>query len=298
MRVAKGEKFIKITAMSDSLKFPGRDMRTSKGAFLYKSLLFLLAAGLMQFLASCGSAPRAVTPRQKPTTAATHRYTGTEVAEKSLTHLIGPKTIVHEVGPLETIWRLSKMYDVPMEQIYRANGLRPNETIKIGQKLIIPNAKTLRNVIALYPSTQWKYIVIHHTATDIGNAILINRSHHDRGFWYGLGYHFLIDNGTLGKGDGQIEQSPRWIKQMKGAHCKAGGMNSKGIGIALVGNFNDDLPTQNQMESLAYLLRLLCRFYHIPTSHIMGHQDVDGACTDCPGKRFPWNGLRQCYSTF
>ena len=195
---------------------------------------------------------------------------------------------------METIWRLSKMYDVPMRSIYRANGLKPGATIRIGQKLVIPNAKTLRNVIALYPSTRWKYIIIHHTATDIGNAYLINRSHHDRGFWYGLGYDFLIDNGSLGKGDGQIEVSPRWIKQQNGAHCKADGMNSKAIGIALVGNFDDELPTPNQMESLVYLVKTLCRHYHIPYNHVMGHRDVKGANTDCPGKRFPWSGLRQC----
>jgi N-acetylmuramoyl-L-alanine amidase len=220
------------------------------------------------------------------------------VAEQSLAILMGPTSLIHEVAPLETIWRLSKMYDVPMENIYRANNLKSGDNIKIGQKLVIPNARALRNVVALYPSNQWKYIVIHHTATDIGNAILIHKNHNDRGFWYGLGYHFLIDNGTLGKGDGQIEQSPRWIKQMKGAHCKAGGMNSKGIGIALVGNFNQDLPTPKQMESLTYLLRLLCGHYRIPAGNIVGHRDVDGACTDCPGKRFPWSGLRQYFVNF
>jgi len=272
-------------------------MNNSKGDHIYKLVFFLLTVGLLPFLHGCSS-KHVPPPRQTTPAVAPAPYSGARVTQKSLTHLIGPRTIVHEVGPLETIWRLSKMYDVPMEQIYRANRLKSGELIKIGQKLVIPNARALRNVVALYPSTQWKHIVVHHTATDIGNAILIHKSHHDRGFWYGLGYHFLIDNGTLGKGDGQIEQSPRWIKQMKGAHCKVGGMNSKGIGIALVGNFNEDLPTPKQMESLAYLLKVLCDRYQIPTGNIVGHRDVDGACTDCPGKRFPWSSLRQCLSRF
>lgn len=272
-------------------------MKNSKGAFEYTFFFALLFASALMALSGCGS-KHVPAPQQKPPVSAKTPRSGAEVAEKSLTHMIGPKSVVHEVGPLETIWRLSKMYDVPMNKIYLANGLRPGDTIKIGQKLVIPNAKTLRNIVALYPSTKWKYIVIHHTATDIGNAILINRTHHDRGFWYGLGYHFLIDNGTLGKGDGQIEQSPRWVKQMQGAHCKAGGMNSKSIGIALVGNFNEELPTQKQLDSLAYLIKLLCQYYHIPASHIVGHRDVDGACTDCPGNRFPWSGLRQCLSNY
>jgi N-acetyl-anhydromuramyl-L-alanine amidase AmpD len=208
------------------------------------------------------------------------------------------RTITHEVGPLETVWRISRMYDVSAQDIYAANRMKPGDPLRIGQKLLIPNARTMRHVIPLYPGDQWKYIIVHHTATDIGSAILVNRSHHDRGFWHGLGYHFLIDNGTLGKGDGQIEVSPRWIKQQEGAHCKAGGMNDKAIGVALVGNFNETLPTSRQMESLGYLLRTLMQQYRIAPSKVTGHRDVDGASTDCPGKRFPWSNLRQCLSVY
>lgn len=118
-----------------------------------------------------------------------------------------------------------------------------------------------------------------------------------RGFINGLGYHFLIDNGTLGKGDGQIEVSPRWIKQEDGAHCKAGGMNSVGIGVALVGNFNETTPTQAQLNSLLELLRTLMHYYHIPESNILGHRDVPGANTDCPGRLFPWTTVRLALKT-
>ncbi len=239
-----------------------------------------------------------VTPSAPLPESTTCPPSGAWVAEKCLTNLDSPRTVVHEVGPLETIWRLSKMYNVPAESIYSANHLRPGESIHIGQKLTIPNAKMLRNVISLYPNNKWKYIIIHHTATDIGKASLINRNHQDRGFWNGLGYHFLIDNGTLGKGDGQIEVAPRWIKQQNGAHCKAGGMNEKGIGIALVGNFSQDVPTPSQMDSLVYLLKTLCNYYKIPAYHVKGHRDVDGANTECPGSRFPWYSVRQCLSTF
>jgi N-acetylmuramoyl-L-alanine amidase len=223
---------------------------------------------------------------------------GVHVAEKCTINSIQCRTITHEVGPLETVWRLSRMYGVSADDIYNANRMRPGDSLHIGQKLIIPNAKTMRHVIPLYPSSQWKYIIVHHTATDIGSALLVNRSHHDRGFWHGLGYHFLIDNGTLGKGDGQIEVAPRWIKQQVGAHCKAGGMNDKAIGVALVGNFSETLPTTQQMESLTYLLRTLMREYRILPSQVMGHRDVDGANTECPGKRFPWSNLRQCLTTY
>lgn len=210
-----------------------------------------------------------------------------EVIVKSVKFLGGPRTIHHEVGPMETIWRLSRMYDVSPQSIYSANRLSPKDSLRIGQKLVIPNARMIRHVINIYRNPQWKYIILHHTATGKGNSKTIHGSHRQRGFRHGLGYHFLIDNGTLGKGDGQIEMSPRWIHQQPGAHCKAGGMNEKAIGISLVGNFNHEKPTPNQMQSLAFLLSTLRNYYRIPSSHIFRHRDVPGARTECPGKLLP-----------
>lgn len=75
---------------------------------------------------------------------------------------------------------------------------------------------------------------------------------------------------------------------MDGAHCKAGNMNSRGIGICLVGNFNIDNVSPKQMDSLVYLVNTLSRNYGIPAVNILGHGQVTGARTDCPGKKFPW----------
>jgi N-acetyl-anhydromuramyl-L-alanine amidase AmpD len=91
----------------------------------------------------------------------------------------------------------------------------------------------------------------------------------------------------MGKGDGQIEMSPRWIWQQNGAHCKADGMNEKAVGIALVGNFDYDKPTPNQLRSLSFLLSVLRKYYHIPSANVLGHCEVPGAKTECPGKFFP-----------
>ncbi len=210
-----------------------------------------------------------------------------------MSYLGGPKGIIHEVGPLETVWRISKMYGVSADSIYSANGLKPGAWLKEGQRLTIPNARMLRHVVNLYRNSQWRYIIIHHTATWKGNAKALNASHGDRGFWNGLGYHFLIDNGTMGKGDGQIEMSPRWIRQQSGAHCKASGMNDRSIGIALVGNFNDETPTPNQLQSLNYLLKTLAAYYEIPSTNVLGHREVEGARTECPGRNVNLPSIRQ-----
>jgi len=262
---------------------------------LQKTLLWLML--VLACSVGCSSTPVSGPPpaqesKAPPLAQATPASSkSTRVAEKPLDGSSGRRTITHEVAPMESIWRIAKMYEVSEQSLYEANHLKPGDPIRIGQKLVIPNARGMRNVVPLYANSRWKYLVIHHSATEIGKATLIHNSHQDRGFWQGLGYDFLIDNGTLGKGDGQIEVSPRWIKQQTGAHCQAGGMNTKGIGIALVGNFNMEHPTPAQMESLVYLTTTLRQYYQIPVGNVLGHRDVTGAKTDCPGRNFPWQSF-------
>lgn len=203
-----------------------------------------------------------------------------------------PHDIYHEVGPLETLWRISKTYGVDMDTLLKVNHLTDPAKIKAGQKLLIPKTLGPRAQIPLYPSRRWSYIVVHHTATHEGNAYSIDRLHHKRGFWNGLGYHFLIDNGTNGKVDGQIEVGPRWIKQMDGAHANADGMNERGIGIAVVGNFSENRLSEAQLQSLVFLVQQLQHYYRIPPQNVIGHREVRGKATECPGTQFPWSRFK------
>jgi len=200
--------------------------------------------------------------------------------------------IYHSVAPGETLWRIAKMYEVDIETIKTANNIRNVRDIEIGTKLHIPKAAPRKHVLTMYPSRKWKYIVVHHSATDVGNSSYFNEAHKKRG-WKGVGYHFIIDNGTCGKDDGQIETSPRWIQQESGAHCKAGGMNDIGIGICLVGNFSEDGVSRKQMDSLVFLTKKLKSYYKIPNRNILGHSQVAGAQTECPGTKFPWSRFKR-----
>jgi N-acetyl-anhydromuramyl-L-alanine amidase AmpD len=65
-------------------------------------------------------------------------------------------------------------------------------------------------------------------------------------------------------------------------------MNHKGIGICLVGNFNQERVSRKQLEALVYLVDILRDYYKIPLKNIIGHKDVKGAKTECPGKYFHW----------
>lgn len=134
----------------------------------------------------------------------------------------------------------------------------------------------------------WSAIIVHHSGTDFGNAAIFDREHKNLG-WDGVGYDFVIGNGT-NSGDGEVEVTFRWKQQITGAHCRAepdNWANKDGIGICLVGNFNNYLPTQKQMESLVKLTNFLKRRYGISPSLITGHGQTRGAhVTDCPGTRF------------
>ncbi|MFA5119212.1 MAG: N-acetylmuramoyl-L-alanine amidase [Candidatus Omnitrophota bacterium] len=214
-------------------------------------------------------------------------YPSGEVFPPQTAH-VTRQNICHIVGPGETIWRISKMYDVDMRALMRKNNLKHPTDLKMGQQLMVPAAAPVRPVIPLYNTAQWKYIIVHHSATDEGNALSLFDLHLKRGFTSGLGYHFVIANGSCGKIDGQIEASPRWIKQMDGAHCKASGMNHQGIGICLVGNFSKELVPEKQLDALVYLVKVLKKQYKVPYENILGHGQVPDARTECPGTRFPW----------
>ena len=146
---------------------------------------------------------------------------------------------------------------------------------------------------SLEGTRKWEGIIVHHSASDYGDAVTFDKWHRQKG-WDELGYHFVIDNGisTLAKRDGQIEVGSRWKKQKHGAHCRVdvnddNHWNEHYIGICLVGNFENSKPTEMQYKSLRQLLEFLQERYNIPDSKVMGHRDADHG-TLCPGKNFSW----------
>ena len=135
---------------------------------------------------------------------------------------------------------------------------------------------------------QWRYIILHHSATDRGSAAAFDRMHRSNG-WDELGYHFVIGNGTE-SGNGVIEVGSRWPKQKHGAHCKVAGhpeYNDVGIGVCLVGNFDHYGPTGAQVEACADVVRFLQQQYGVPRSRIYGHGQLKP--THCPGQLFPYD---------
>ena len=135
---------------------------------------------------------------------------------------------------------------------------------------------------------RWQSIVIHHSATPNGNMAIFDKSHREINNWDGVGYDFVIGNGTDSP-DGDVEVTFRWHQQIAGAHCKTPGnwANENAVGICLVGNFDESVPSDAQMQSLTHLVRFLSGRYGIPPHLIYGHNSTPGArVTNCPGRHF------------
>jgi len=80
---------------------------------------------------------------------------------------------------------------------------------------------------------------------------------------------------------------------MRGAHCNAMGMNEQGIGICLVGNFNEKGVPPEQFASALWLVKNLQAHYGIANDHVIRHRDAKINGTDCPGDHFPWENYQR-----
>ncbi len=153
---------------------------------------------------------------------------------------------------------------------------------------------SVRRAIDKAPVTKgrWRNIVVHNSGTRQGNAAAFEHYHrYVRGMPNGLAYHFVIGNGTSSK-DGEIEIGGRWLRQIQGGHVHSDYLNNISLGICLVGDFNRDVPTKAQLESLEELIKYLRR----RVGRVGGQQAIVWAHkninpprwpTDCPGGRFP-----------
>ncbi len=121
------------------------------------------------------------------------------------------------------------------------------------------------NPVALDGSTAKSYEAVRE----------IQRAHMDgKNTQYGdIGYHFVIDPyGRVIEG-----RDLEW----KGAHAY-GDNNIQNIGICLIGNFDEDRPTQAALDALRRQIEELRARYGIAKDHVLGHREL--RATECPGK--------------
>jgi hypothetical protein len=128
----------------------------------------------------------------------------------------------------------------------------------------------------------------------------IRRYHREVNGWSEIGYHYGIER--VGKGlllqVGRPESEP-------GAHTKEMHMNSKSLGICVVGNFDLAPPGLEILRFLADIVKRKIAEYGIPVQSVLGHREVGamagfdwkkGQYKSCPGKYFPMDTLRAMLS--
>lgn len=129
--------------------------------------------------------------------------------------------------------------------------LRPDSTSLL---FAIDSPESMRAIFQTQVPAQtgrWKYIYVHHTRTRAGTAIPGEPNS------VGSGDHFVITNGD-GAADGQIQVCPRWDQQVSATAPLAGGnIDPACISISLVGDFDRNVPTPNQLKRLAGLVNAL-----------------------------------------
>lgn len=147
----------------------------------------------------------------------------------------------------------------------------------------------------------WRYIVVHHSGTAGGSVPAFDAYHRGvRHLPRGMAYHFVIGNGH-GLADGTIAAGPRWTSQLPGAHVAAvlrdrdtgRPLDDVAIGICLVGNLDTAPETPRQRTALRGLVTALENTYGISPERVLGHDEVPGTHTACPGRHLAMAALRQ-----
>lgn len=133
-------------------------------------------------------------------------------------------------------------------------------------------------------------LIVHHSADSSPSDQLqkIDRYHKSIGFpistlGFHVGYHYLINHKGL--------VTCTRADDDEGAHTK--GINFESIGICLEGNFDEELPTEEQKSSLGKLLVELCQKYKLDVTDIYPHSAFRN--TKCYGSKLDDSWARVLY---
>ncbi len=124
-------------------------------------------------------------------------------------------------------------------------------------------------------------ITVHHdgmntfTSRSEGDAAdrleRIRAAHRSKN-WGDIGYHYLIDpNGRVWEG-----RPLNW----QGAHVAS--QNEGNLGICVMGNYEDQSPSDTQLDAVERFVASQMRAYRVPVMRVHTHREL--ASTQCPGR--------------
>ena len=130
------------------------------------------------------------------------------------------------------------------------------------------------------PMARISKITLHHTAEIAGMATRTDADlvkgvqdfHRNQRGWADIGYHWVIGQ------DANVYEGR--ALDVQGAHAGAG-HNGENLGISVIGDFRQGLPTQTVLRTVDLFLRAQMRRYEIGADAVFGHRDFKA--TACPG---------------
>jgi len=150
--------------------------------------------------------------------------------------------------------------------------LPPQEIPWIEGRVPLPDMEDVRDQLPKHGTDQYpgrtreaiKRIVIHHTVRDTTPEAVASYQVNRLG-WPGIGYHFMI------RADGHI-----WYTQTLGAQSRhTTRHNEDTVGIAFVGNFMQQTPTEAQIERGGHLCAFLLDQFGLNQADIVGRRELE-----------------------
>lgn len=120
----------------------------------------------------------------------------------------------------------------------------------------------------------YQTVVIHHSypvRRDGGTMLELQAIHLNVSKWADIGYHFGVD------GTGKVYEG----RPINVRGSNVAGYNTGVIGVVLIGDFEQDIVTSEQMVALQQLLLWLKNTFTL--THVAGHYDFNPD-TQCPGQ--------------
>jgi len=139
------------------------------------------------------------------------------------------------------------------------------------------------------------HIVVHHSATadtTLENFDAIFNYHTNVKGWRDIGYHAVCEF-VAGSTVAQYGRP----EHVQGAHVA--GFNDYTLGICIVGNFSVTMPNVDLLRYAAWrVIAPWCVQYSIPVENIVGHSEVPGTDTECPGLNLDMDRFRELISEY
>jgi len=134
-----------------------------------------------------------------------------------------------------------------------------------------------------------EYLIVHHTSRKYDFPFFVKLRHKFLRGWEDNGYHYMIGNGKIFTEDGEIYACrPEYYQ---GAHTLR--YNNKSLSISLIGNYDNEIPTNDQMITLCGILTKKANEYRIPLENIVGHNELNNNRKTCPGKNIDMSHIRK-----